>query len=82
MLLGSIYCRFRQASPELKALGWLLVSASCLEGDFEPYFLLEEDKTRLPVRQIVLTQTALQVSIMMMEPCLFSRPMISGSYFY
>ncbi|KAI0143270.1 hypothetical protein BJ166DRAFT_87666 [Pestalotiopsis sp. NC0098] len=57
---GTIFCRFRQASQELKALGWLLVSTSCLEGDFEPYFLLEEDKTRLPVRQIVLTQTTLQ----------------------
>ncbi|KAK6071894.1 hypothetical protein SCUP515_07678 [Seiridium cupressi] len=57
---GAIYCRFRQASPELKALGWLLVSISCLEGDFEPYFLLEEDKTRLPARQIMLSQTVLQ----------------------
>ncbi|KAH6656249.1 hypothetical protein BKA67DRAFT_514151 [Truncatella angustata] len=57
---GAIYCRFRLGSSELKALGWLLVSTSCLEGDFEPYFLLEEDKTRLPARQIVLTQTILQ----------------------
>jgi hypothetical protein len=60
MPIGSIYCRFRQASPELKALGWLLVSISCLEGDFEPYFLLEEDKMRSPARQISLTQTILQ----------------------
>ncbi|KAI0137141.1 hypothetical protein BJ170DRAFT_573205 [Xylariales sp. AK1849] len=57
---GSVFCRFRQGSPELKALGWLMISISCLEGDFEPYLLLEEDQTRSPSRQIILNQTILQ----------------------
>ncbi|KAI0392820.1 hypothetical protein F5Y17DRAFT_337492 [Xylariaceae sp. FL0594] len=38
---GSILCRFRPYSPEIKALAWFLISL--LDGDFEPYFLLEED---------------------------------------
>lgn len=37
---GSIYCRFRMGSLELRALGWFLISF--LVDDFEPYFLLEE----------------------------------------
>ncbi|KAI1125989.1 hypothetical protein F5Y10DRAFT_279102 [Nemania abortiva] len=57
---GSIYCRFRPYSPEIKALAWFLISL--LDGDFEPYFLLEEedeDTAAWPVRQIVLTDTVL-----------------------
>ncbi|KAJ8124529.1 hypothetical protein O1611_g9111 [Lasiodiplodia mahajangana] len=58
---GSIYCRFRPYSPEIKALAWFLISL--LDGDFEPYFLLEEDcedTAAWPVRQIVLTDSVLQ----------------------
>ncbi|KAI1108792.1 FabD/lysophospholipase-like protein [Nemania sp. NC0429] len=58
---GSIFCRFRPGSPEIKALAWFLISL--LDGDFEPYFLLEEesldDEVR-PVRQFVLTSSVLQ----------------------
>lgn len=38
---GSIFCRFRQASQELMALGSFL--RSCCIGDFRPYFLVEDD---------------------------------------
>ncbi|KAI1360297.1 hypothetical protein F5Y08DRAFT_331673 [Xylaria arbuscula] len=37
---GSLYCRFRPHSPEIKALAWFLISL--LDGDFEPYFLIEQ----------------------------------------
>ncbi|KAI8963493.1 FabD/lysophospholipase-like protein [Daldinia sp. FL1419] len=57
---GSIFCRFRLSSPELKALGWFLVSR--LDGEFEPYFLLEiqDGGASWPPRQIVLTNSVLQ----------------------
>ncbi|OTB02050.1 hypothetical protein M426DRAFT_322998 [Hypoxylon sp. CI-4A] len=58
---GSIFCRFRLSSPELKALGWFLISR--LDGDFEPYFLLEvreEEGAPWPSRQIILTNSVLQ----------------------
>ncbi|KAI1760166.1 FabD/lysophospholipase-like protein [Hypoxylon sp. FL1150] len=57
---GSIFCRFRISSPELKALGWFLISQ--LDGEFEPYFLLEvkEDGARWPPRQMFLTNSILQ----------------------
>lgn len=51
---GSIFCRFRQSSPELMALGSFL--KSCCIGEFRPYFLVEDDidgKTRQR-RQIIL----------------------------
>lgn len=51
---GSIFCRFRQSSPELMALGSFL--KSCCMGEFRPYFLVEDDidgKTRQR-RQIIL----------------------------
>ncbi|KAH8677541.1 hypothetical protein BX600DRAFT_430886 [Xylariales sp. PMI_506] len=61
---GSIYCRFRQGSAEMRALGWLLTSISSYHGcgaDFDPYFLLEENGAmRLPARRIVLTSASLQ----------------------
>lgn len=38
---GSIFCRFRQSSPELMALGSFL--KSCCIGEFRPYFLIEDD---------------------------------------
>ncbi|KAI0437961.1 hypothetical protein F4803DRAFT_565654 [Xylaria telfairii] len=38
---GSIFCKFRPYSAEIKALAWFLISL--LDGDFEPYFLLEEE---------------------------------------
>ncbi|KAI0122402.1 FabD/lysophospholipase-like protein [Daldinia grandis] len=57
---GSIFCRFRLSSHELKALGWFLISR--LDGDFEPYFLLEilDEGASWPPRQIVLTNSVLQ----------------------
>ncbi|KAI1103045.1 FabD/lysophospholipase-like protein [Jackrogersella minutella] len=58
---GSIFCRFRLSSPELKALGWFLISR--LDGDFEPYFLLEvrdDEGAPWPPRQIILTNSVLQ----------------------
>ncbi|KAI1371265.1 FabD/lysophospholipase-like protein [Hypoxylon crocopeplum] len=58
---GTIFCRFRLSSPELKALGWFLVSR--LDGEFEPYFLLEvreEEGAPWPPRQIILTNSVLQ----------------------
>ncbi|KAI1842756.1 hypothetical protein JX266_011077 [Neoarthrinium moseri] len=57
---GSIYCRFRQASTEIRALGWFLISSSSLEGAFEPYFLVEDDSGRSPAQRIPLTQPMLQ----------------------
>ncbi|KAL1847964.1 hypothetical protein Daus18300_013767 [Diaporthe australafricana] len=53
---GSIFCRFRQSSPELMALGSFL--RSCCIGDFRPYFLVEDDidsGTRQK-RQIILSE--------------------------
>ncbi|KAI2470767.1 FabD/lysophospholipase-like protein [Annulohypoxylon bovei var. microspora] len=58
---GSIFCRFRLSSSEFKALGWFLISR--LDGDFEPYFLLEvreEEGVPWPPRQIILTNSVLQ----------------------
>ncbi|KAJ2975876.1 hypothetical protein NUW58_g8238 [Xylaria curta] len=58
---GSIFCRFRPCSHEIKSLAWFLISL--LDGDFEPYFLIEEESdgsVELPVRQIVLTDSVLQ----------------------
>ncbi|KAI8947268.1 hypothetical protein F4801DRAFT_519668 [Xylaria longipes] len=58
---GSIFCKFRPYSAEIKALAWFLISL--LDGDFEPYFLLEEeyeDSAVWPVRQVVLTDSVLQ----------------------
>ncbi|KAI0380484.1 FabD/lysophospholipase-like protein [Hypomontagnella monticulosa] len=58
---GSIFCRFQLSSPELKALGWFLISR--LDGDFEPYFLLEvrdEEGAACPPRQIFLSNSVLQ----------------------
>ncbi|KAL7619934.1 hypothetical protein AAE478_010481 [Parahypoxylon ruwenzoriense] len=64
---GTIFCRFRLSSPELKALGWFLVSR--LDGDFEPYFLLEVREAEgdgegagasWPPRMIVLTNSVLE----------------------
>ncbi|KAH9898942.1 hypothetical protein F4778DRAFT_178322 [Xylariomycetidae sp. FL2044] len=55
---GSIFCRFRPASPELKALGWFLISR--LVGEFEPYFLFEARDPGSTPRQIVLSDMVLQ----------------------
>ncbi|KAI0805870.1 FabD/lysophospholipase-like protein [Xylaria sp. FL0064] len=58
---GSLFCRFRPYSPEIKALAWFLISL--LDGDFEPYFLIEEgdhDRTSQQTRQVVLTDSVLQ----------------------
>ncbi|KAK9426461.1 hypothetical protein SUNI508_02902 [Seiridium unicorne] len=46
---GTIHCRFRTGSDEMKALGEFL--RSTLRGEFEPYFLLEEEVPRsAPIR--------------------------------
>ena len=55
---GSIYCRFREASPELKSLGWHLISY--LVDEFEPYFTVEEQDERSPPQHVVLTNQVLQ----------------------
>ncbi|KAI0886923.1 FabD/lysophospholipase-like protein [Annulohypoxylon maeteangense] len=58
---GSVFCRFRSSSSELKALGWFLISR--LDGDFEPYFLLEvQEEAGAPwaPRQIILTNSVLE----------------------
>ncbi len=54
---GSICCRFRNASDELKALGAFLRTHQ--RNNFEPYFLIEEDNTRWPARQIILDEATL-----------------------
>lgn len=59
--VGSIYCRFRSASPEIKSLAWFLISL--LVADFEPYFVLEEEDERSaswPIHKIVLSNSVLQ----------------------
>ncbi|TRX87953.1 hypothetical protein FHL15_011157 [Xylaria flabelliformis] len=62
ILSGSIFCNFRLYSAEIKALVWFLISL--LDGDFEPYFVLEGDYNEgavWPVRQIlVLTESVIQ----------------------
>lgn len=55
---GSLFCRFREASAELKSLGWHLISY--LVDDFEPYFAVEEQDERSPPQHVVLTNQALQ----------------------
>ncbi|KAI1745919.1 hypothetical protein F4680DRAFT_442191 [Xylaria scruposa] len=58
---GSIFCKFHPYSTEMKALAWFFISL--LDGDFEPYFVLEEednDGVVWPVRQMVLTESVLQ----------------------
>ncbi|KAI1385436.1 FabD/lysophospholipase-like protein [Hypoxylon trugodes] len=58
---GSIFCRFPLSSRKLTSLGWFLISQ--LDGDFEPYFLVEvrdEDGSAPPPRQIFLTNSVLQ----------------------
>lgn len=55
-MTGTIFCRFRQSSPELMALGSFL--RSCCMGDFRPYFMIEDDidnETRQR-RQIILSE--------------------------
>ncbi|RYP02992.1 hypothetical protein DL764_005446 [Monosporascus ibericus] len=46
--------KFRNSSDEMKALGAFL--RSHLKNNFEPYFLIEEDSTRWPARQIILDE--------------------------
>ncbi|EMR64244.1 patatin-like serine protein [Eutypa lata UCREL1] len=55
---GSICCRFRNSSDELKALGTFLWAH--LKSNFEPYFLIEEDSTRWPARQVILNESMLE----------------------
>ena len=55
---GSICCRFRNSSDELKALGTFLRAQ--LKGGFEPYFLIEEDPTRWPAQQVLLDEPTVE----------------------
>ncbi|KAI0024490.1 FabD/lysophospholipase-like protein [Xylariomycetidae sp. FL0641] len=58
---GSIFCRFRPHSPEIKALAGFLISL--LAEDFTPYFMLEQshaDRASWPVRHISLAGSVLQ----------------------
>lgn len=55
-MTGSIFCRFRQSSSELMALGSFLTS--CCVDDFRPYLLVEDDidgDTR-QMRKIILSE--------------------------
>lgn len=55
---GSIFCRFRSSSNEMKALGRFLKSN--LKGSFEPYFLIEDDIPGSATQKVVLTETMIR----------------------
>ncbi|KAI0888475.1 uncharacterized protein GGS22DRAFT_198203 [Annulohypoxylon maeteangense] len=55
---GSIYCRFRNSSEEMKGLGAFLKSS--LKGNFEPYLSIEDDIPGSAARHIVLTGSAIR----------------------
>lgn len=55
---GSIFCRFRNSSDEMKALGRFLRSS--LKGNFEPYFLIEDDLPGTAAQKIILTETMIR----------------------
>ncbi|KAI1453420.1 hypothetical protein F4805DRAFT_443421 [Annulohypoxylon moriforme] len=55
---GSICCRFRNSSDEMKGLGAFF--KSCLKGNFEPYLLIEDDIPGSAARHIVLTETIIR----------------------
>lgn len=53
---GTIHCRFPPESDEMKALGEFL--RSTIRGEFEPYFLLEEEVPRSEPIRIPISETA------------------------
>ncbi|KAI1446087.1 hypothetical protein F5Y02DRAFT_426089 [Annulohypoxylon stygium] len=55
---GSICCKFRSWSDEMKSLGTFFISG--LKGNFEPYFLIEDDIPGGKAQHIVLTETAIR----------------------
>ncbi|KAI2468208.1 hypothetical protein F4781DRAFT_399238 [Annulohypoxylon bovei var. microspora] len=55
---GSICCRFRNSSDEMKGLGAFFNSS--LKGSFEPYFLIEDDMPGSAAQHIVLTEAAIR----------------------
>ncbi|XDG06361.1 hypothetical protein ABKA04_005976 [Annulohypoxylon sp. FPYF3050] len=55
---GSICCRFRSWSDEMKSLGAFFISG--LKGNFEPYFLIEDDIPGGEAQHIVLTEAAIR----------------------
>ncbi|KAI1100934.1 hypothetical protein F4804DRAFT_348064 [Jackrogersella minutella] len=55
---GSIFCRFRKSSDEMKGLGNFLRSR--LKGGFEPHFLIEDDMPGSTTQHVVLTETAIR----------------------
>ncbi|KAI0169236.1 hypothetical protein GGR52DRAFT_581416 [Hypoxylon sp. FL1284] len=57
-LSGSILCRFRNSTDEMKALGKLL--RSYMRGNFEPQFFIEDDVPGSATQQIVLSGTVVR----------------------
>ncbi|XXG95427.1 hypothetical protein Hte_001689 [Hypoxylon texense] len=55
---GSIFCRFRNSSNEMKALGGFLRLS--LKGNFEPYFLVEDDIPGSAAQKVTLTETMIR----------------------
>ncbi|EXF82920.1 hypothetical protein CFIO01_01290 [Colletotrichum fioriniae PJ7] len=61
---GRIHCRFANSSNEMKYLGEFL--RTCLRGDFEPYFVVEEagtlpdDASKIPVPEASITDMYLR----------------------
>ncbi|KAI0124847.1 hypothetical protein BJ170DRAFT_478611 [Xylariales sp. AK1849] len=51
---GYICCRFTNGTDEMKQLGYFL--RSCLRNDFEPYFVIEEDKGPGTVKKRYITE--------------------------
>ncbi|KAI2617824.1 hypothetical protein GGR54DRAFT_607089 [Hypoxylon sp. NC1633] len=51
---GSILCRFRSSSDEMKGLGSFL--RSTLKGSFEPYFLIQDDVPGSAAHPVVLSE--------------------------
>ncbi|KAL0780116.1 hypothetical protein CaCOL14_004599 [Colletotrichum acutatum] len=61
---GRIHCRFANSSNEMKYIGEFL--RTCLRGDFEPYFVVEEtgtlpdDASKIPVLEASITDMYLR----------------------
>jgi len=51
---GIICCRFHSGSEEMKALGRFLYK--CLSSDFEPYFVIQEDRKYETMRKLPFTE--------------------------
>ncbi|KAI1770384.1 hypothetical protein F4818DRAFT_450454 [Hypoxylon cercidicola] len=55
---GSIFCRFRNSSDDMKALGRFLRTS--LKGNFEPSFLIEDDIPGSVAQKVALTETMIR----------------------